>query len=225
LLDLWDTARIVEVSVGPLDLSALEDPARGVTLIPREPAIGRATLVSGWSTPGDGDAVLQRLRAGDHDPRRVVLLENDGAAEELHAQRATRQAEALGYVTFPNRIRVAWHVGDGGMLRLLESWAPGWSARVNGRRAPVYRADYLFMAVPVPEGSVVVELEYRPPMLLPGLAASAVGLIFLVVCFAPSRRRAVMHRDPRYVGAPSRPAAGVSRPTASRSPDRLVRSR
>ncbi len=222
LFDLWDAARLVEVSVGPLDVSALEDPNLGVTLNPHEPAIGRATLVSGWEIPSDGQAVLNRLLAADHDPKSVVLLEPvpGGPGVATGARRSTRPSEAIEYETFPNRMRVAWHVGEGGMLRVLESWAPGWRARVNGQPAAIYRADFLFMAVPVPEGSVVVEFEYRPVTFLPGLAASGLGLIRLAVCLAPPRRRVVVVDEPTR----ARPAA--ARTPAPREPVvRVLRSR
>jgi hypothetical protein len=222
LFDLWDAARLVEVSVGPLDVPALEDPMLGVTLNPHEPAIGRATLVSGWEVPGDGPQVLRRLLAPDHDPRTVVLLEPTPGGPEVAtgARLPTRKSEAIEYETFPNRMRVAWHVGEGGMLRVLESWAPGWRARVNGQPAPIYRADFLFMAVPVPAGSVVAEFEYRPAMFLPGVAASAVGLILLVACLTRSRRRV------EVVAERPRAAAPVPRVAAPREPQvRILRSR
>jgi uncharacterized membrane protein YfhO len=67
------------------------------------------------------------------------------------------------------------------MLRVLESWAPGWTATVNGAPAPLLRADFLFMAVPVPEGPCEVVLEYRPASVRHGTLLSALGLIVLAV--------------------------------------------
>ena len=49
------------------------------------------------------------------------------------------------------------------LLRIAENWNPGWKCRIEGREAPVLRADYLFMAVPLAEtGRHVVELRYEP---------------------------------------------------------------
>jgi hypothetical protein len=91
--------------------------------------------------------------------------------------------EVLGATAEHGTIRIAWQMGRGGMLRVLESWAPGWRAHVNGRAAPVHRADFLFMAVPVPEGPCEVVLEYRPDSVRNGAIVSAIGLVALAFCF------------------------------------------
>lgn len=57
-----------------------------------------------------------------------------------------------------------------GLLVVMDPWFPGWRAEVDGQRAPVLRANYAFMAIPVPAGRHEVVLRYRPTTLLPGLA-------------------------------------------------------
>ncbi len=82
-------------------------------------------------------------------------------------------------VEFPAANRVRVRVGDsrGGWLVLHEQWAEGWLARVNGGEAlPVFRADHVYRAVPVPTGEVQVEFVYAPRSLELGALASAVVL-------------------------------------------------
>jgi hypothetical protein len=71
-----------------------------------------------------------------------------------------------------------------GYLVLHEAWYPGWQATVNGQAAPVYRANILFRAVPVPAGVSEVTLTFRPALwfaaLLAGLAAWAGWLALLL---------------------------------------------
>jgi uncharacterized membrane protein YfhO len=74
------------------------------------------------------------------------------------------------------------------MLRILETWAPGWEATVNGVPAPVHRADFLFLAVPVPEGPCEVDLVYRPASVRRGLWLSLAGLLAIGGCLALDRR-------------------------------------
>lgn len=45
---------------------------------------------------------------------------------------------------------------------LTDSWAPGWSARVNGKETPVVIANGAQRAVAVPAGAFTVEFVYRP---------------------------------------------------------------
>ena len=191
LFDLWDAGYLVEMhGVQPLDIPDLADPRKGFALNPHEPKLGRATLVSGWDTFPNGQEVLNRLLSPEHDPRERTLLEAapDGP-EPPPAKAPVGRCDPIGYDVAPNRIQAAWHVGRGGMLRILETWAPGWQAKVNGAPAPVYRADFLFLAVPVPEGSVEVELQYRPASLPVGAGLSAAGILGLLFCFAGGKRR------------------------------------
>lgn len=209
LFDLWDAAALVEMTgVRPLMVPAIQDPDVGLRFNPHEPRIGRATLATGWETLGDGPAVLNALLAPTHDPRGRTLIEiPEGAVPPAESRRTpTRRAEPVEYELGPNSISAAWHVGDGGMFRILESWAPGWQATANGNPVPVYRADFLFMAVPVPEGSVQLEVTYRPDSFRNGAIASLVGLIALAFCFASRRGRRTHVAD-----AAPRPAAPTPR--------------
>lgn len=223
IFDLWDAGYLVEMrGVQPLDIPALQDPARGFLLNPHEPALSRATLVSGWESYEDPQALLARLLSPEHDPRQAVLLEAaPGGPAPPAAKAPVGACDLIGYDVAPNRIQAAWHVGRGGMLRILETWAPGWQATVNGQPAPVYRADFLFLAVPVPEGSVQVELTYRPASLPLGAALSAAGILGLFVCFAGGKRRAGAGRHPSEVAwaassrSASPPSKGSPRPPSS----------
>ncbi len=49
-----------------------------------------------------------------------------------------------------------------GWLMVSNTWYPGWKAYVDGKEMPVLRADYLFMAVTVPQGQHQVSLVYQP---------------------------------------------------------------
>jgi len=63
-----------------------------------------------------------------------------------------------------------------GWLVVADVWYPGWQASVDGVRAPVLRADYLFRAVPVVPGEHTVTLRYHPRTFSLGLALSGLAL-------------------------------------------------
>jgi uncharacterized membrane protein YfhO len=60
---------------------------------------------------------------------------------------------------------------------LSEVWDPGWRASVDGRAVPVYQADHVFRAVPVPPGQHHLVLTYDPPMLRLGMGITAITLV------------------------------------------------
>lgn len=67
-----------------------------------------------------------------------------------------------------------------GLLVVSTGWLDGWSATVNGRHAPVVRANGLTLAVPIGTGSSEVELTFTPPGLHLGLAVSVLALVLLL---------------------------------------------
>lgn len=90
---------------------------------------------------------------------------------------------------------------------VLQSYAPGWSATVDGRQTKIVPADVLFQAVRVPAGRHRVDLVYRPATVPLGFGLTGAGLVLIVLFFVfnpdlsrfgRSRKRA---RDPRLRSA------------------------
>jgi hypothetical protein len=76
----------------------------------------------------------------------------------------------------------AWSVvtGAGGYLVNTDTYYPGWRAYVDGRPAPLYRANVAFRAVLVPPGRHTVTFRYEPRSLRVGAAVSALAACVIV---------------------------------------------
>lgn len=61
-----------------------------------------------------------------------------------------------------NRIRVEIRTAQKGWLVVKDTFYPGWTARVNGLKEPIFAANSIFRAVQLGEGMNVVELSYQP---------------------------------------------------------------
>jgi len=86
----------------------------------------------------------------------------------------------------PNRILLSADIKRNAFVLLSEVYFPGWEATVDGRPAPVLRADYILRGVPVEPGKHTIELRYRSKIFLAGLAVSACsGLAVLIILAAP----------------------------------------
>jgi hypothetical protein len=73
---------------------------------------------------------------------------------------------------------------DGAYLVLLDSFDPGWNAAVDGRSAPLLRADGVFRAVRIPAGRHQVRFAFRPRAAWTGgliSLATLAGLVIAVV--------------------------------------------
>lgn len=88
--------------------------------------------------------------------------------------------------TLPGRRVFDAELDGSGYLLVRDSYARGWSATVDGRAAPLLRANGKHQAVPLDAGRHRVELRYRPPGLVAGLVAMGVGLIgFALMLWRP----------------------------------------
>jgi hypothetical protein len=114
----------------------------------------------------------------------TVLLEGTVAAEDGARGHVARMIEA------GDRLDLAVETDRPTVVLLRDTWTPGWTALVNGRPAPVLRANGLHRAVPVPAGSSHVVLAYRPPGLRAGILIALAALVVLVSLEAAALLRA-----------------------------------
>jgi hypothetical protein len=98
------------------------------------------------------------------DPRRTVLLgaEDSPPASRCEASPApvTGSAAIRSYAN--TRIVVQVETSRCSWLVLNDAWQRWWTVTVNGRPAPLLRANILFRAVEVPEGRSVVTFTFAP---------------------------------------------------------------
>jgi uncharacterized membrane protein YfhO len=80
---------------------------------------------------------------------------------------------------------------------VAENFYPGWTARVDGREAPVARVDFTLLGVPLPAGARSVELAFTSPRYERGRTLTIVVLLLasaLVVAGLAVDRRTRMTR-------------------------------
>jgi hypothetical protein len=141
-------------------------------------------LARGFFVPSivlaDGAADAARLLQ-NIDARQAATVE--GSAADIHAPaggaaRVQVVASSSGHVAF------ATNAVASQFLVVSEMWHPGWSATLDGRPVPVYRADVTLLGLPVPVGEHRIELWYSPPGWRAGLTISAItaaGVMLLLV--------------------------------------------
>jgi uncharacterized membrane protein YfhO len=72
----------------------------------------------------------------------------------------------------------------GAALVVSENYFPGWTASVDGRSTPVYRADFNLIGVPLPAGARNVELTFHDAAVSTGKAVTLTALLLAVVALA-----------------------------------------
>jgi hypothetical protein len=122
------------------------------------------------------------------DADRLTLLEKVPASLQTRWQRTNPPANVEGTIEVKNfsfnRLGLEADVKypGGAWLYYADAWHTGWHARVNGRTAPVSRANLAFKAVFLPPGKNFVQFDYFDGLqsLLSNLLA-VTGILFCLV--------------------------------------------
>lgn len=158
---------------GLSELAAVPSPFALPILVFRVPeplpfayAVGRGRVLDARTLVFD--ALVDRF-----DPRQEVLLTEGPALVSPDGPKGTlRVRERRG-----DRVVIESDLDKPGYVVLTDAYDEGWRATVDGRPAPLLRANIAFRAVVVPAGRHVVEQVYRPRAVLLGLWLSLLGLV------------------------------------------------
>jgi hypothetical protein len=160
----------------------------------------RVRFVPGARHLSDADAA-KRLLDPAFDPAREVLLADapatvgpgvDQAIEPPAGSPASRAAIIRETQT---EVVVEVAAAADGFLLLADTFYPGWTAEVDGKPVPLYRANLSVRAIQLPRGAHVVRFAYEAPGVKSGLAISAAALAMLFVWLGAASYRAKGARD------------------------------
>ena len=117
------------------------------------------------------------LNAGHFNLKESAVLEEEPeialpASDEVAGESAVSLAERG-----PTHLTLEVETPANSLLVLSEIYYPGWQARVDGRPAPLYRANRLLRAVPLEAGHHRVEIRYDPLSFKGGLGLTALTVM------------------------------------------------
>lgn len=167
-------------------------------------ALPRAYVPARIETVADDAARLTRLEADDYDPRAVAFIETPVQLPEHCAGTAAVMQD------LPKRVTLVARMQTPGMVVLADLWDNGWRAFVDGRSAPVLRANHAVRGVILPVGTHRVEFRYEAASFKWGLAISVTALL-LVLGWAAWRRKT---NEPQVCGSESQFAAALTAQSA-----------
>ncbi len=173
--------------------------------LPRAFWVGRAVAV----TPENALSVVNGAR---FDPRREVALESRfvplpdaaNASPELRAATFSRYEE--------NRFQLSIDAPARGQLVVMDTFYPGWRARVDGREVPIAPANFVGRAVAVEAGRHSVEMWFEPESVRLGMFVSLLSLSLLsgVAVSSWSAKRVAIRREGESVESNSEVAPASS---------------
>ena len=169
---------------GPTFTSLFGEPIRTFQVpgaLPRAYAVSRARIVA-------GESVAAALLDPSFDSAKEIILPGSPTRVE-----GVGPGAGVGRVEiqelFADRVRLVAVLAEPGYVVSVDAWDPGWQGTVDGRPTEVLPANGVFRAVAVPAGRHTVEMVYRPPSVLWGVATSVAAGLVLVALAAKARRR------------------------------------
>jgi hypothetical protein len=137
------------------------------------------------------DEVFRSITRADFSPGADVVVE--AMPSEWQPTNATPSGD-VHVVSWTDRT-IELLVGATGpeFLVVNDSYFPGWVATIDGRFAPIVRANYLARGVVIGAGNHRVEMVYRPRSLLVGVAISIATAVLLTASLGVSSRRSAAH--------------------------------
>jgi hypothetical protein len=148
-------------------------------LTPLNPYRPRLSFVSSYRIEPDAAKAWLEIASGKVDWSREVLLDREPDPRPSAGGKRpfviARIAEDL-----PERVSADVTCGAAGLLVLTDLWYPGWTVEVDGRPAPILRADGCVRAVALPAGEHRAVFRYRPWSFLAGAAVSVVSLAVIL---------------------------------------------
>lgn len=134
----------------------------------------RAFLASSYRVITEPQAIISTLFSDAFDRRNSLILEVEPSILPLEGNGEVSISSYL-----PERVVMQVKTEVPKLLFLSDSFDSGWNAYINGKKVPLYRADYAFRAVAVPKGEVTVIMVYEPPSIRFGLIISTIAILLV----------------------------------------------
>ena len=145
-----------------------------------EDALPRAYWVPEWREMPEAEDALEALCAPDFEPNRECVLDRAPGFDALApSPDVNRNAAACSIATIaPEHVVVRVDAPAPGVVVLSDTFAPGWSATLDGERVPILCANAVFRGVATPKGSHEIVFRYQPASFMLGAGLSMIVLAF-----------------------------------------------
>jgi hypothetical protein len=139
-------------------------------------AMPRAFVVYRAETLTDAET-LARMQSSEFEPAQIVFVNDAPSANLISNSPGDYRVEVIEYQSDRAVFQVA--TDRAGYFVLADAWYPGWRAFVDAVETPIWRADYMFRALPLSPGVHRLEFTYQPASFAWGVLISGVVLAIL----------------------------------------------
>jgi len=152
-------------------------------VLPNLSVLPRVWIAPGWLFTPESLSLATILDPNFDHRRRVTLLDEDrskvGFTPSTDTALTALPAEIVEYT--PGKVTLKANASAPSILFLSDAWYSAWQATVDGKPAPVLRANLAFRGVPIPAGSHEVVFRYSNPSLVQAWMLGGICLLLTVL--------------------------------------------
>ena len=175
----------------PLPLELVYD--KEIKIYRNPESFSRAFLVHQAETVKNGVEALERVMALGPELKRVAVLEGplpESVSKLTTAGAEERTGDRVKVISYTARqIEIEVETPSPGILILGDTYYPGWKAEIDGKGAPIFRANYLLRGIAVGPGSHRVRFFYIPFPFYLGFGFTLIAGAMIVWCLKQKKKR------------------------------------
>ena len=135
-------------------------------------------LIYDYRVEKEPQKIIDLMFSDETDLRKTVVLEEE--PESIKPKVPPKSSPEVTIIDYsPNEVLIGVKTQASGLLFLSDNYFPGWRAFVDNAPAKVYRANYSFRAVEIPEGKHQIKFIYQPGSFQLGATISGASVLFI----------------------------------------------
>lgn len=148
-----------------------------VVVLKNQRCLPRAFLVHQYLVENRDEKIIRLLTDKDFPLQEEIILEKEPEISFTPLNDDDRADRVILEKNLNSQKILSVESQKPGFLFIADGYYPGWSAFVDKRLVPIYRADFAFQAVFVPEGKHTVSFIYNPLSVKIGVIITLVSVL------------------------------------------------
>ena len=150
----------------------------------------RAFFVKSFVIEKNDQKIINRMFAPNFDLREsAVLEENPG----IKNNSSGGSVEIINYQN--NKVEITTQSERVNLLVLTDVYYPGWIAKIDGNLTKIYRTDFAFRGIEVPEGTHKVEFIYDPLSFRLGILGAFLGTLGIIILILLNKKHLIYSKN------------------------------
>jgi len=144
----------------------------------------KAFLADSYLVEAEPQKSLDEIFNPANDLEEIVILEEEPGISGYEVGSDNGEVKSATITDYrAQSVKISVETDKPRLLFLSDNYYPGWVARIDGNKTKIYRADFAFRAVTVPQGKHTVTFSFEPDLFKIGSVISATTLLLLVMLF------------------------------------------